>query len=290
MNQELSMLVAVCLALLLGVLMGWYFARARLQDRLAQRFSPIENSVAQTQSLTEQLQLASTWRDQGFYDQAIALHQNLLIEAQSPEDECSIRFQLALDFFSAGLFDRAESLWLGLLVNKEFHLPALTQLSRLYTMTQDWQALVKLLADTSLTEELSLVYLHACCELVQYFRGLSLPNQADKYLQMANKLDAKHPRVRLLSGVTDMLEVKQAKHESWQDLLVTKRFTRAQDFRQLLRRAAQQGADWQAVYQQLEFRGVLADRFQCRHCGYESREHSWLCPQCHHWQTMDEHH
>ena len=42
-----------------------------------------------------------------------------------------------------------------------------------------------------------------------------------------------------------------------------------------------------AVYQELFDKSPLPENyFQCRECGYDSRELLWRCPQCRNWDTI----
>lgn len=285
--KHVTIIVQSLLFLFLGVLLGALLARPGLQQRLRQRFQLSSSSGTVTHSIQEQLLLAQQWRQQGLYDQAIALHQQLLAACQDAALDARLRHELALDFFEAGLLDRAESLWLGLMPSSQ----AMTWVARLYAQTHDWQAMADLLATQRLDDELRLLYLHACCELVGYYRRLGITKQADRYWQQAQKIQPGHLRVQRLSLI-EQGQPEPGKPEwvplpPWRQLLATKRFRKASEYRQLLQSAHQQQVSLTVLYDALRANDLLHPRFSCRQCGYEAKEHSWQCPQCQSWETLD---
>jgi len=100
------------------------------------------------EALETHFALGSLFRKRGEVDRAIRVHENLmtrpaLTQAQKNQAEAA----LAEDFLSAGLFDRAESMFLTLCDSSEFRLHALKRLRRIYEVTRDWEQAVKISRD-----------------------------------------------------------------------------------------------------------------------------------------------
>ena len=100
------------------------------------------------EALETHFALGSLFRKRGEVDRAIRVHENLiarpsLTRAQKDQAEAA----LAEDFLSAGLFDRAESMFLTLCDSAEFRLQALEHLRRIYEVTSDWERAVEISRD-----------------------------------------------------------------------------------------------------------------------------------------------
>ncbi len=100
------------------------------------------------EALETHFALGSLFRKRGEVDRAIRVHENLiarpaLTQAQKDQAEAA----LAEDFLSAGLFDRAESMFLTLCDSSEFRLLALKRLRRIYEVTRDWERAVAISHD-----------------------------------------------------------------------------------------------------------------------------------------------
>lgn len=100
------------------------------------------------EALETHFALGSLFRKRGEVDRAIRVHENLiarqtLTRAQKDQAEAA----LADDFLSAGLFDRAESMFLTLCDSPEFRLHGLERLRRIYEVTSDWERAVQISRD-----------------------------------------------------------------------------------------------------------------------------------------------
>lgn len=100
------------------------------------------------EALETHFALGSLFRKRGEVDRAIRVHENLiarqtLTQAQKDQAEAA----LAEDFLSAGLFDRAESMFLSLCDSPEFRFRALERLRRIYEVTRDWDRAVEISRD-----------------------------------------------------------------------------------------------------------------------------------------------
>lgn len=89
--------------------------------------------------------LANLFRKRGELDRALKVHEHLVRQKhlRAKEKEQAL-FELGKDFLSAGLYDRAESMFLKLIKSKEFGLKSINYLLQIYQSTKDWQQGVKL--------------------------------------------------------------------------------------------------------------------------------------------------
>ncbi|WP_440877293.1 lipopolysaccharide assembly protein LapB [Thalassotalea sp. PLHSN55] len=96
--------------------------------------------------------LANLFRKRGELDRALKVHEHLVRQKhlQNKEKQQAL-FELGKDFLSAGLFDRAESMFLKLLKSKQFGMKSITYLMQIYQSTKDWHqgvALKKAIVNT----------------------------------------------------------------------------------------------------------------------------------------------
>jgi len=96
--------------------------------------------------------LANLFRKRGELDRALKVHEHLVRQKDIPSKEKrQAFFELGKDFLSAGLFDRAESMFLKLHKSKQFGLKSLNYLMQIYQSTKDWEqgiALQKIIVKT----------------------------------------------------------------------------------------------------------------------------------------------
>ena len=117
---------------------GLNFVLNEESDRAVEVFTRIV--ALDGDALETHFALGSLFRKRGEVDRAIRVHENLiahktLSRAQKDQAEAA----LEEDFLSAGLLDRAESMFLTLCDSPEFRLQALERLRRIYEITRDWE-------------------------------------------------------------------------------------------------------------------------------------------------------
>ena len=84
--------------------------------------------------------MANLFRKRGELDRALKVHEHLVRLNHLPtKDKQQAVFELGKDFLSAGLYDRAETMFSKLLKSKDYGLKALTYLLKIYQSTKDWQ-------------------------------------------------------------------------------------------------------------------------------------------------------
>ncbi|HAU40515.1 MAG TPA: hypothetical protein DCW50_00575 [Gammaproteobacteria bacterium] len=92
------------------------------------------------QSLEIQLALGTLFRRRGEIEKATQIHQSLISRAgTSPEQKSLVLFELANDYFKAGLLDRAENLLLELGVTENFREASLRLLVQIYESEREWE-------------------------------------------------------------------------------------------------------------------------------------------------------
>lgn len=96
------------------------------------------------ETLETHFALGSLFRRRGEVDRAIRVHQNLIARPDlSAMHRENALIALAEDYLSAGLFDRAETLFKELRNSTEFKVKALEKLLRIYEVTHDWEPAIE---------------------------------------------------------------------------------------------------------------------------------------------------
>ncbi len=115
---------------------GLNFLLNEQPDKAVEAFIEVANR--DTESVELQFILGSLFRRRGEVERAIRMHQSLLDRTDTTEDDCSsVLYELAQDYFKAGLFDRAEQLLVQLQGSQ--HGPAaLHQLLVIYEQEREW--------------------------------------------------------------------------------------------------------------------------------------------------------
>ncbi len=84
--------------------------------------------------------MANLFRKRGELDRALKVHEHLVRLNHLPtKDKQQAVFELGKDFLSAGLYDRAETMFTKLLKSKNYGLKSLTYLLKIFQSTKDWQ-------------------------------------------------------------------------------------------------------------------------------------------------------
>ncbi|MEN3159620.1 N-acetylglucosaminyl transferase [Alkalimonas sp. NCh-2] len=143
------------------------------------------------------LALANLFRRRGDWDKAIRIHEKLH-QLKLPKVQAQqIQFELAKDYQSAGLYDRAEKLLVPLIRQATLQERALKNLVALYISTHEWakaQQLAEAVEQTN-SSSLQLALANIGCEALQH----SLPaERAKAYQQLASQYPkAIRPRYEL---------------------------------------------------------------------------------------------
>jgi len=130
--------------------------------------------------------MANLFRRRGELDRALKVHEYLVRQKHLPsKDKEQALFELGKDFFSAGLYDRSESMFIQLVKSKSYGLKALSYLMQIFQSTKDWHRAVELkkviikTGDKKLLHSLANFY----CELA------TLALAEDKFIEVIELLD-----------------------------------------------------------------------------------------------------
>lgn len=163
---------------------GLNFLIKEQHDKAIEAF--IEAVKSNTESLELHFALGSLFRRRGEVDRAIHLHQNLLARPHLSElQKTAIMVELAQDFLKAGLFDRAESLFIQLCDAPSYQQPALRSLLDIYIREREWLRAIEI-AQT--LQQVSGVPFHK--EIAEFQCELAALNPADAQRHLADALQA----------------------------------------------------------------------------------------------------
>lgn len=99
------------------------------------RLLEVDNETVETH-----LALGNLFRNQGEVDRALRVHQNLIARPNLESiHRNQARFELAQDYLRAGVLDRSESIFQGLVDQGMFMEPALSGLLTIHEQGRDWQ-------------------------------------------------------------------------------------------------------------------------------------------------------
>ncbi|HCX87622.1 MAG TPA: lipopolysaccharide assembly protein LapB, partial [Gammaproteobacteria bacterium] len=95
------------------------------------------------ESLEIQLALGTLFRRRGEIEKATQIHQSLISRpGLRPEQKSQVLFELANDYFKAGLLDRSENLLLELGAGDGLREPALRLLIQIYESEREWESAI----------------------------------------------------------------------------------------------------------------------------------------------------
>jgi lipopolysaccharide biosynthesis regulator YciM len=221
-SQNLLFFVIILAAVVLGWLLGkWERKRSPL---LKQRGSPIEPQLSyllnnphdkaienfikslevNNDTVDTHLSLGTLFRNRGEVKKAISVHQNLLGQPYlAKKYALKVQMELAKDYITVGLHDRAKQLLIELShAGKAYQKPALEQLLTVYQQAKDWpEALVVAEQLVALGDaRASIVRTHYCCEMAQTALSQDDHDLARAQLQRALSYDPRCARASLLEG------------------------------------------------------------------------------------------
>lgn len=223
--MELSLLWLLLLPV--AAASGWYAARREYQKRLKQSAANLPQdyykglnfilneqpdkaidvfmklSALDDSTIEIHLALGSLFRRRGEVDRAIRLHQNLINRPNlSTELYGQALQELALDYTSAGLLDRAENLCLELVDVDSRNLVALRLLRDIYQQEKEWFRAIDVSRKiaASLGEPQSLVIAHYYCEMAEQARRKDDRVQAQRMLDKALQEDPRCGRAIMIRG------------------------------------------------------------------------------------------
>ena len=150
-----------------------------------------------------QMTLGSLFRKRGEVERAIQLHEAVLARPSlTAKDAAHARHELAQDYLSAGLMDRAESLLQELVLSGEQLAPALELLLDLYEQGRDWPQAIATARrlESVLGSSRASRIAHYHCEQADSALHASDPEAARREAERALDIDRDCVRANLLLG------------------------------------------------------------------------------------------
>jgi lipopolysaccharide biosynthesis regulator YciM len=150
--------------------------------------------------------LGNLFRRRGEVERAIRIHQNLIARPTlNREQRAQALLELGQDYMRAGLFDRAENLFVELAETRLYSNQALTNLLAIYQQEKDWQRCLEIAGQLGTHKDLTLrmQMAHFYCELAQHELKSHNSAAAEEYVRKAQLADRKCVRASILQG--DML-------------------------------------------------------------------------------------
>ncbi|EDN67267.1 heat shock protein [Beggiatoa sp. PS] len=147
--------------------------------------------------------LGVLFRRRGEVNRAIRIHQNLMArQSLEPQQRSLAMFELGEDYQSAGLLDRAESLFQELVTSNTHQVLALRQLLEIYQQEHDWEKAIRTAQKLhhASNEPLSPVIAQYYCEQAQDYIAQGNSHAAQQTIQQALKTDSNCVRASLLEG------------------------------------------------------------------------------------------
>lgn len=172
------------------------------QDRAIETF--VAALEVNSETIDTHITLANLFRARGEADRAVKIHQNLLARPTlSTAQQENVQLELARDFLSLGLLDRAERLLKGLIRDAQSagsRLAAKRLLVDLLEREGEWQAALdvaqpQLLRDN---DDMRRAAAHWLCQLAEQERFEASPGLARKHLRRALHIDPRCVRANLL--------------------------------------------------------------------------------------------
>lgn len=186
-------------------LRGFRYLLSDESDRAVDAFTGAND--LSDEAMETQLALGTLFRRRGEIERAIRLHQNLVDRQTSTVAQReAASFALAEDYLGAGLFDRAEELFVRLRDSRVHGEEALRHLLRICEVTRDWDRAVDLCAElnrrspgTVNREQLA----HYYCELAEQARRDGDLDIASQMLSQAAVIEPNKPRTVLIQADLD---------------------------------------------------------------------------------------
>ena len=160
------------------------------------RMADVDNDTVETH-----FALGNLYRRRGEVERAIRVHESIMARPSlSDEHRLHAMFALGEDYFRAGLFDRAERLFMQLAEGGGRRVGALRYLLRIYEQQRDWEQAIathhRLVAIASPEHPTAIAHYH--CELAEQLRTRGDHDGARKQLHLAREAQRNFPRGALI--------------------------------------------------------------------------------------------
>ena len=149
------------------------------------------------------LALGGLFRRKGQVDRATRIHQNLIARPSLTDDQrMQSVYELAQDYYKAGLLDRAENLFLELKDSVNYRRQAIDGLCAIYQQEKEWASAIGVLNShrRAIRPGYSKQVSHFWCEMAEVAIKKQEYDDARKYLRSALNEDRSTARAVLLRG------------------------------------------------------------------------------------------
>ena len=182
------------------------------------RMVEVDHETAETH-----LALGHLFRRRGEVDRAIRIHQNLIARPRIKSELKTLALlELGEDYMRAGLFDRAENLFLELVEMNEHTAKALTQLANIYQQEREWEKAIDICHRLESVSNKSMHMLMAqyYCEIAEeHYRNNNYKQAQDKLFKAVH-YDPKCVRASILQAKLDVQNKDyQAAIQSYQQVV-----------------------------------------------------------------------
>jgi len=168
-----------------------------------------------SETIDTHLALGNLFRQRGEVQRAIKIHQNLIARPSLTHEQRNLALlQLSRDYLAAGLFDRAEELFLKIIDEPEHRQIALAELIVIYEQTKEWEKAIlyagklKKLGDPKIARRCA----HFYCELAIELDTIVEAKKKNSHLKKALQQDRLCTRASVLLAQLhmDLREYKRA--------------------------------------------------------------------------------
>ncbi len=160
------------------------------------------------------LALGNLFRRRGEVERAIRIHQNLIARPHlTKQHRTQALLELGQDYLRAGVFDRAERLFLEVLEMGEQTTSSLNNLLDIYQQEKDWEQAIKIASQLERCGNLDMqpVIAHYYCEMAERALERLNTDQSLKYLKRALSVDRDSVRASLIQA---KIEYQQGRYKS----------------------------------------------------------------------------
>jgi lipopolysaccharide biosynthesis regulator YciM len=244
------------------------------------------------------LALGSLFRRRGEVDRAIGVHRNIIDRAGLSEAlRNQAMLELGRDFLKAGLLDRAERLFDGLLGRDGADQAACQHLVDIYQQEKEWAKAIAMARRIECSDppHWKVRIAHYYCELGDAALARGDVAQALVEAARAGSEDASCLRALLLKATAYQHAGDfQAAIEAYQSLGGQSQSLIpgiSQELRSCYARLTDDetaDTDWNGGHTGIAEHGRTdpVNRFRCEECGFSSRKLFWQCPGCRSWSTV----
>ena len=184
-----------------GYFQGLNYLLNEQPDKAIEVFTRIVEIDGET--VETQLALGNLFRRRGEVSRAICLHQDIFVRTDlDREQRTQALLELGQDYLRAGLFDRAEELFLELVAIDAHSDLALRSLVDIYQQERDWEKAIAILHRLGTSTDYPVLpgVAHYYCELAEIGIDKGDYPQAQALLERALKEDPRCVRASLLQG------------------------------------------------------------------------------------------